>query len=240
MLLKLLLPVALLAIPPFTGAQVPPPSSPPIPPTPEESLRATALGTIAPIEKTGPGQFRIGNVKIDQNRHQLVMPGAVNMAEGLVELLACGPKGKLHESVLVIDVNPYHVQLGLLLLGLQPGGNLDFQGDPKTPTGDLVKVTVRWEYDGVEQELRGEEFVRDSKAKQAMAKTHWVFTGSAVMDGIFMAGIEQSLIATYNDPSAIINNPLPSGADDTVYYANPLTVPPVGTAVTLVISAVGS
>jgi hypothetical protein len=53
-----------------------------------------------------------------------------------------------------------------------------------------------------------------------------------------VAEIEKSLIATYHDSTAIINHPLPEGADDTVYNVNSEVVPRRGTAVTLVVKAI--
>jgi len=84
--------------------------------------------------------YRIGDVLIDKAQGCLYMPAKVNMTEGVVELLACGRLGKRHESVLVVDAKPLHVQLALLLLGLEPGGGLAYQGDPRTPQGDSVWI----------------------------------------------------------------------------------------------------
>jgi hypothetical protein len=48
---------------------------------------------------------------------------------------------------------------------------------------------------------------------------------------------EGSLIASFRDPDAMFNNPLPEGANDTVYKVNERLVPPVGTPVTLTLRA---
>ena len=53
----------------------------------------------------------------------------------------------------------------------------------------------------------------------------------------FAADSEKSLIATYRDPVALINNRLPTGSDDTVYVANHRVLPREGTEVQLVIHA---
>ena len=52
-----------------------------------------------------------------------------------------------------------------------------------------------------------------------------------------MAQVEHSIAATYHDPFAILDHPLPTGADDTLYYANKEVVPPKGTPVTFVVKA---
>ena len=48
---------------------------------------------------------------------------------------------------------------------------------------------------------------------------------------MFMASIGQSYITTYHDPDTIIDNPLSTGGDDTLYEVNKDIVPPVGTPV---------
>lgn len=206
--------------------QPPPPGTPGGPPLPTEKD--------APVEKLGPGLFKIGAVVVNQKTGTTTVPGRVNMQEGLIELLACGPRGKRHESVLVIEANPYHLQLGLLLLGMEQGGNLEYQGDPHTPEGDPVDILVRWTGPKGRVEVRGEEMVFNQPKNRPMDRTHWVFTGSKVVDGNFMAAMEQSIVTTYHDPFTIIDNPLPEGGDDTVYYVNGKVVPPVDTPVEVV------
>ncbi|MFH0954275.1 MAG: hypothetical protein V1873_08095, partial [Verrucomicrobiota bacterium] len=67
------------------------------------------------------GIARLGGVRIDPASRTVLATGWVNQVVGLIELLACGPGGKTHESVFVLDVNPLDLQAGLLLLGLRPG-----------------------------------------------------------------------------------------------------------------------
>lgn len=185
------------------------------------------------IQKVRDGVFQVGNVTVDKNQGQVTTTGEINMAEGLLEYLACGPMGKLHESLLKLDVQPFHLQVALLLLGLEPGSKpLDHQGASGVPEGDPVQLWVSWtDVSGKRVEHRAEDLVFDEKQKQPMTLDHWIFTGSQVMDGRFMAQVEQSIVATYHDPFAMFDHPLGTGMDDTVYFVNKKVVPPVGTPV---------
>jgi hypothetical protein len=186
------------------------------------------------IVKISENIFKIGNAVLDTSKGVLTVSGWINMNEGMVELLACGPKGKLHESVLVLDIEPYHLQVALLLLGLKPGGGLKYQGDPGTPMGDSLFVYVSWEKsDGNHIRVRGEDLIYDIIKKKHMERTEWVFSGSRFIDSTFMAALEQSYITTFHDPNTIIDNPLPTGGDDTLYEVNKSLVPPVNTKVTV-------
>lgn len=203
---------------------------------PEE---AAETAKAIPILKTGPGIFKIGALLVNKLEGTVSVKGRVNMNEGLVEYLACGPRGKLHESVLVLDVEPYNLQIALLLIGLEPGNKpISAQGASELPKGDPVELWVSWQDDKKQTvRQRAEALIFNRVVGRPMRRTHWVFSGSQIMDGRFMAQMEQSIAATYHDPFAILDHPLPTGDDDTLYFANTRVLPPVKTPVTFVIRA---
>jgi hypothetical protein len=224
---------------PELDAQPPVLSTPPASPPPRPGEPAD-WGRIKepPVKRIGRDTYQVDNILINKREKSIVLPGKVNMQEGLVELLACGRYGKLHESVLMLPVEPYYVQVALLLIGLQPGEKkLKYQGDPGLPVGDPVEIYVEWKERGRVVRKRAEELIFDKSAGRAMPHTRWVFTGSLIHDGNFMAQIEQSIVTTYHDPMTIIDNPLSGGGDDTIYFVNKEVVPPVGTPVTVIIKA---
>jgi hypothetical protein len=53
-----------------------------------------------------------------------------------------------------------------------------------------------------------------------------------------MAQIERSLVAIFHDPAAIIDNPLPEGGDDTIWFVNTEKVPVPGIKASITIEAV--
>jgi len=143
-------------------------------------------------------------------------------------------------KVLKLDVDPYYLQIALLLIGLEPGNKpLEFQGDPSIPEGDPVDIWVSWtNKDKKTVRHRAEELIFNKVAKKTMKHTHWVFAGSQVIDGKFMAQVEHSIASTYHDPFAILDHVLSTGGDDTVYFVNKTVVPPKGTPVTFVIKSI--
>lgn len=191
------------------------------------------------IQQIGPDEYKIGNVMLNKNKKEIYVPGSINMQRGLVEYLACQDEvGKLHESVLKIDAKPSDIQVALLLLGFKNKNNLKFQGDSTIPEGDPLDIFVEWELkDKSTKRVRAEELVYDQQKNKSMEKTYWVFTGSRIDNGQFMADLDGSIIATFRDPLALINNPLPAGADDTVYVSNEELLPPDNTRVNLLIKA---
>lgn len=184
------------------------------------------------------GLIELGGVTIDAKAREVSVPCRVNQREGLLEYTLVGETGKRHESLLWTAVEPYNLQVALLLLGLQKGRSLDFQGDPRRPEGDPVRLRVEWSEAGVAKTRSLESLVRNQGTNAPMQETDWIFTGSKMWNGIFAAQAERSIIAVFHDPAAIIDNPLPDGGSDKVWVPNPETTPPVGTPVTLVIKAV--
>lgn len=186
--------------------------------------------------KIGEDLYRVGKMKVDLKAGTAVCTGKINMRRGILEYLAVAPGGKRHESLLLVDVRPLHFQIALILLGLEPKGGLTVQGDEKVPQGSPVNLYVSWTRAGKTVKVRAEEMVWNIDRKQAMAANPWVFSGSIVNGQGFLADEELSLIATFRDPGAIVNNVLPSGSDDTVHKVNERIVPPLGTPITLIAS----
>ena len=187
-------------------------------------------------EKIGEDLYRIGKVKADLKAKTVTCTGTVNMHKGLIEYLAVAPEGKRHESLLTLDLRPLHLQVGLILLGLEPKGGLRYQGDKQIPKGSPVDVYVSWQRGGRTVKVAATDLVWDTLKKRPMERNAWVFSGSGVSDKGFLADLELSLIATFRDPAAIVNNALPSGADDTVYKVNERIVPPLDTPVTVMLT----
>lgn len=180
----------------------------------------------------GEDAIRLGNVLVDPQHREIRVPGWVNITEGAIELLACGPGGKTHESVFVLDVNPLDLQAGLLLLGLKPGIPPTGLGEGP-PRGTSVDLFIEWDQDGQQHAKRAESFVYNYEIEAALPDTHWIFTGSVIEDGQFKALAEESLIATYWDPWAIINIPLPCGSNDEILAVYRQAIPPLKTPVTM-------
>jgi hypothetical protein len=161
------------------------------------------------IERLEDGRYRLGTILIDPEARTLTLPGHANMERGLIEVLACTWRGKVHESLLVLD--------------------------PETLGGDSLLAWVEWEdAQGAPHRQRAEDLLWNVAAGAPMERTAWRFTGSRMNEeGTFVAQVEGTLLATYYDPFAILNNPLPTRHDDTLYQVRAEGAIPKGTPVTL-------
>ena len=172
----------------------------------------------------------LGSVKLDSATKTVSATGWVNQTSGPIEVLACGLAGKVHESVFVLALNPLDLQAALLLAGLKGGEPMAEIGQGP-PHGAPVDVFVDWQADGEPKTARAEAFVWNLEDDAVLPETPWTFTGSMVKDGQFKALAEESLVVTYWDPYAIVNLPLPCGANDELVHVRSDAIPPYRTPV---------
>lgn len=76
--------------------------------------------------------------------------------------------------------------------------------------------------------------VVDDKRRD-VPKLHWVYTGSVVQNGRFVAQVGGSIVALYHDPAAMVDNASPGGESDKIWFVREDAVPPVGTPVMVTI-----
>lgn len=228
---------------PFTGSALAQPPEDQLPPgvtiqtplPPDSYPQAPSA-----IKVLDNGNMRLGGVEVDPKARTVRFEGEFNMKEGGLEYAIVAYHGKLHESLLRTSISPYDLQVALVLLGLKSGRPLDYQGDPRSPEGDPVAISVEWQDGGKSNKTRIEELVMNMKDKKQMARMNWIYTGSRIREGRLMAQIERSLVAIFHDPAAIIDNPMPDGGDDKIWFVNSEKVPVPGTKASITIEAVKS
>lgn len=192
-----------------------------------------------PLQEIGAGVYALGEIRIYVREGRIEFPAQINMSEGLLEYLLVGEQGKVHESLLVTPVHASNLQIALLMLGLEGSKNpLTMQGEARIPEGSPVRIQVRLRNEQLNKMVAVEQWIANRTSGQAMDPMDWIFTGSIIDNGQFMAQVEKSLVAIFHDPIAIIDNPLQAGANDEFWNVNKATVPPVGTEVTVLIQKV--
>lgn len=196
----------------------------------------------------------VGSIVLDKQKRTLEFPAKVNMVDGLVEYVLVHSTGKTHESLLVTEVQPYHLQVAMLLLGgkgadhskrtnAPPSGpinNADLLGVKRPPIpGTAVKISFRQQQNGATGNHRAlDGFIYDQKQGKAMPAKNWTFTGSVVWEGAFIAQIEGSIIAMVTDIGAIFNSQLPNRDADDSWYVRTAAIPREGTPIIIRISVV--
>lgn len=232
---------SLIAASPSFAQEPVPRTMPPMHPGVSPSASPEKQKTI-PIEEVSAGVFRLGDIQINKEDRSITFPAQVNMDKGLLEYLLVHSSGKTHESLFRTNVQPYNLQIALLLLGLKGTDHpLPYQGAPEKPKGDPIGITVA--FDKKENQtttVRPEEWIVKTEANKQkdVGTLNWLFTGSIVIEGDFLAQREGSIIAIFHDPVAIIDNASTGGESDKIWFVKESVVPPAGTPVTITIKAI--
>ena len=196
----------------------------------------TACSSQTPhVASSTPNWVRLGSVEVDTVGRCVLATGFVKQVEGVVELLACGPGGKTHESVFVLQASPVDFQAALLSLRLKPGGPMQDRG-MGPPAGAPVDIRIEWTEAGKTRSVAAHDVLYDHRDGKPMT-TAWAFNGSMMKEGRFMALEEESFIATYWDPWAVINFAGPLGEDDEALFIKRGVLPPLDTPVRLLVYA---
>ena len=178
--------------------------------------------------------FEIGKVRIQKEKRTIEFPAVVNMKEGIAEYFLVSNQGKVHESVLRTEVEPYQINVAMLLLGGK-GAQTNFFLPDKPPPGDAVNIEVSWKGRFSTKRVAAEELVFDRARKAPMSKGTWTYNGSFQFEGIFVAQEGGSIVSVIGDPEALINNPRDRREDDENWIVNTKAVPAVETSVTVTI-----
>jgi hypothetical protein len=204
--------------------------------TPDANITTSASVTNMPLQQIGPGIFQLGKVKLDKERRTIRFPAVLNMNEALIEYLVVTSAGKVHESLLRTDAEPWHIHVAMLLLGAKGQGTNRFPEDRARPLpGDKVHIELSWTIRGKERRHHAEEFVYDRARNATMHKGPWAYTGSQVFEGTFIAQRDGSIVSLIEDADALINNPRAGRDNDDNWQVTAKGLPPLESPVDVII-----
>jgi hypothetical protein len=189
--------------------------------------------TNASVTKIEAGVFQVGKVRLDKNKRTVTFPATVNMREGNIEYVIVQSTGKVHESLFKTEVEPYHLNVAMLLLGAK-GGVVKTKTPEKNASevaGDPIEVFVTWATNSSKVVLRAEDLVTDVTTKSNASRGFWVYNGSRIIDGTFLAQRDGSIVSAIADPDALVNNPRRGRDNDDAWLVNTTNTPPVNTPV---------
>ena len=217
-------------------------------PAPARSAMVHDLTNLPALKVVSPGIFELGEVRLDKAERSVSFPAVLNKGEGGMEYFLVTPYGKVHESILRTAVAPLHIHVAMVLLNAKGAGKNTLPGPPReyggSPgmaiPGDPITIDITWQEKGKEVKRSAEEMVSDMNGKTPMQRSPWVFNGSAVWQGIFLAQQSGSLISLIPDPVALINNSSPAGDDPAAWIANRDKLPPENVPLRVTIKLVGA
>ncbi len=199
------------------------------------------------VTQIGENLYRLGEIEIDAGNREISFPVVVNMREGgPIEYVLVHEQGKVHESILTTSISPMNLQIALKLLKYESGYGdvfnlllapelLEEEGGTAAERGDAVEF--RFLAEGKTEALHLPDLILDGMKNAPMRGDPWIYTGSRIENGTFMAEAEGSIIAIYLDHLAIFNMTIEGADTDERWGANSEMIPEIGTTGKLIISA---
>jgi len=200
---------------------------------------------ISPQAKKGSRQFAPG-IRIDWDNMRVEVDARVVLRDGALELVACSPRTREHESIVAVDARPLNIFQALGLIGLEPGSPAKYVERTQTwspPRGEALRILVRYEKDGKTLVHPVESWLQEVKTKKPPKKIDWVFSGSQIGDSKrFAADAEGTVVCVVDFESALVSVGQLHSADNELLWltANTDAIPPIGTKCTLIIQGAGS
>lgn len=194
------------------------------------------------LKQIAPGIFQLGSVRLDANQKTIRFPASINMTDGAVEYFLVNGIGKLHESVLKTETEPAQIHAAMLLIGAQ-GAPATFSTNdvsqekyiahPGTNEigGDKIAIEVSWKNGETEKHVRAEDLVFNTETKLSMTRGDWIYNGSKVVNGTFIAQRDGSIVSIITDSLALANNTRAGHENDQIWIVNTNTIPKLNTPV---------
>ncbi len=196
-----------------------------------------------PSRKTGVVDYA-PHVRIDWSRGQVEVDGRIVLREGSLELFACSPQTREHESIVAIGARPQRVYEALGLLGVTPGHPVRLVPGTErweAATGDALRIEARWEREGHSHAVDIGEWMRDVGTGRPLPPGIWRFAGSTRdARGNLTADADGTVVCVVDFASALIAlAEMKTASNDALWVrAHASAIPPIDTRVTLVISRV--
>jgi len=197
------------------------------------------------IERLDESRIKLGGMIVDRKRKEVIVPALINLNRGILEYYAVVEGGKLHESVLKLLIKPSDLHLALILAGFEPSEY--GPQDPKTyqrplkKRGSLVRLYVKWTPAELKREqwLPASVWLFDRALDNAPEPLTYVFQGSVMSQGKYMADLDMSVIGLIPDETTVLalieDKGNPYRGDRQGYEAHTSAMPKVGAELSLVI-----
>lgn len=180
-------------------------------------------------------------VKIDWRHRVVEVDARVVLRSGPLELLACSPGTREHESILVVQARPLSILQAMGLIGLEPGSPVRYDQEREQifpPTGERLDLSIRYQQTGKSHVVRVEQWLRDVERRKSPEQMPWVFSGSRTGDrGRLLADADGTVVCVVDFESALIAvGDLHTDDNELLWLeANTSAIPPLGTDCTLLI-----
>jgi len=203
----------------------------------------TSSPPVGEMKSLGRDRYQIGRIVVDKRTSTFSIPGRVHVVGKPLEYLATSPGGmKAYETLLEVDATGSEFNLACILIGLErdpkqvPWQNLS---QAERLVGRRIAISITWSVGGKLRQVPAAEALLNPDSGVKPESVEWVYIGSPASDGRdrFAADDTGTLIGFVHDANSIIESAIGIGIGAYGSVRGHSMLPPVGTAVELVVQA---
>jgi hypothetical protein len=184
------------------------------------------------VKTLGSGIYDFGGITIDQKNRSFSFDAVCNQTSRLVEYALVHENGKIHESLFRTKINPKWIHACFLLLKESPFVTAQKEqglavNNSRSARTRAISILVEWDGNGTQfLEPLAQMTVKQTNQK-TLDEGSFLFTGSKVIEGDYLAEMDGSIIAIYEDSRATINAIDEDNTNDDIWLANGQNMPPL-------------
>ncbi|MEC9092179.1 MAG: YdjY domain-containing protein [Planctomycetota bacterium] len=119
-----------------------------------------------------------GKVWIELKKKIVVIDGLICLRKGPLEMFACPPNTKEHESIVQAQAKSFMVHTALLMVGAESGKPVEWEPKYQPASGTKIEIMIHWlDKAGKHKKMLAQEMIKNVKTQKKMTE-HWVFAGS--------------------------------------------------------------
>jgi hypothetical protein len=202
---------------------------------------APRIGELKPL---GAERYQIGRLVIDKRARRFTVPGRLIVTGKPLEFLAGIPGAKkAYETMLELDTSGSEFNVACILIGLERDPRMPRYRRPGEPLlGPRVALSVAW-FEGAKRvQVSAAEAMLNADTNIKPETVEWLYAGSYTVEqnGVFAADVTGVLISLIPNGSSIIESAVGIGVGAYGLVRGHAMLPPVGTAIELVVEAVNA
>lgn len=208
------------------------------------SLAQTAPPRAVAMKPLGGDRYQIGTAIVDKRARRFSVPGRVLVVGKPLEYLATTPGGmKAYEAMLEIDTTGTEFNLACILIGLERDPKLGSvaRSDQAPLAGRRIAISIAWSDGGKRRQISAAEGILNPEAGVKPEAVEWVYTGGVVAGFDPSAGyppdLSGTLIGFVHDANCIIESVVGIGIGAYGSVRGSALLPPVGSAIELIVDA---
>jgi len=200
------------------------------------------------VVKVSKDTYQIGKITFHKESRTIQFEAQSNLTEvgSLLEYLIVHSNGeKVHESLLVTEIDATNLNIALKLLNYQESQELfrpiteegiPSDSYPKVPdeTRNAARflIDITWKNGDLQKTASITDWLTNRITGKPMPTTPWVYNGSYILRGKFKAKLSGCIFAIFPNEGSIANYPAEDRYDDSLWLAGK-DLPPLESKVTI-------